>query len=109
MAETVSIDDDPALVVLSTNHSELEFSAELLHSGVYNPDLHAPYMTVTRAANGHGCTGHGQYEYPDCQVPPGGFCFANAIVRLSNGMQEWIYEVNEYNTERNSWIARWPD
>ena len=110
-SDTIFLADNPEMMGLAANCSELEFSAELMHSLLHCPELHAPYASVIRAPDGtHGGRNfYHQAGFEECELPASDVCFRNAVVRLSNGMQEWIYKVADYNLCRDSWIARWPD
>jgi hypothetical protein len=88
------------------------FSQRQLLCGYGDPRTHE-HLQVQRATEGHGSTGHGQYEYPDCHVPPGSVCFANAVVKISPdlaGDPAWyVYKLGDYDMCRDAYPARWAD
>ena len=80
-------------------------SDEVLHQAHLGPD---PALTVRKAREGHGSTGHAVGEH-DCWAPAGGFCFYNSIVTLHGLNGTVIYRVGKYDTQRHAWHASWPD
>lgn len=94
---------------LDLDDAYVRFSSWFLRDLYAHPE-HYEYITLARAAKGHGSTGHGQYEYPDCRVPPGDVCFLNAIVRVSvDEEREVIYRIHQYVEQTSEWRASWPD
>lgn len=104
----VILEIDGYVTHLDTTNPLIEIVTELLVAAWCRPELFE-HFSVTRAAEGHGSTGHGGYEYPDCHAPPGSVCFANAVVKVTDGQRNWIYKVGEYDMCKDAWKARWPD
>lgn len=90
---------------------EIWISDEILLDLFWNRGRHLECVSLTRPAEGHGSTGHGVGEYPECDSWEliGGVCFVNNLFKVAGTNQTVVYRIERYLHGQRCWVGRWPD